>query len=100
MRTTAAACQISPIRLTAQKYQCFVLWRNKSIPKSPPTAPPKKEKPKSTRSGMRHLPRFALDLSAPYRQNETREIAAKSAQTRIRYKPFSSVSSKFYRYVI
>ena len=65
IENAAAACQSSPSTFTAQKYQCRVLWRNSSIPHSPPAAPPKKDSPSSTFSGMRHAPRRAFDLSAP-----------------------------------
>ena len=71
-------CQANPIQLTTQKYQCFVLCRNNPIPINPPTAPPKKENPSNIFSEMRHAPRFARPLSAPYKIKVTMEITTKA----------------------
>ena len=80
-RTATPACHNSPRILTSQKYQCFVLWRNRVMPASPPTAPPQNETPSSTLSGIRRAPRFALDLSAPYIARLTTLITAYTIRT-------------------
>ena len=88
MATSAAACQAMPTTLTAQKYQCLVLWRKASMPNSPPTAPQKKEHSSRTFSEMRHAPRLALDLSAPYKIKVTKDISANAAiKTIISFSP-------------
>ena len=72
------ACQKSPKRLTAQKYQWRVLWRNRSIPARPPTLPPKKDTERSTFSEIRQAPRFAFALSEPYKTNAATDMTAKT----------------------